>query len=72
MLNIEELNLLIVFDCSSRKAAVQDILGRVPFMEDQELKALSNQLVKILESMTDEEFKEIDFTVIKEDGAYGE
>ena len=34
-LNVEEMNLLYMFDTSSRKAAVQDILDRFPFLENE-------------------------------------
>lgn len=33
-LNVEEMNLLYMFDNSNRKAAVQDILDRFPFLEN--------------------------------------
>ena len=33
-LNVEEMNLLFLFDTSSREAAIQDILSRLPFVED--------------------------------------
>lgn len=45
-LNVEEMNLLYMFDNSSRKAAVQDILDRFPFLENEELKEICQQTVK--------------------------
>ena len=62
-LNVEEMNLLYMFDNSSRKAAVQDILDRFPFLENEELKEICQQTVKKLENMTDDEFDAIDFTI---------
>lgn len=66
-LNVEEMNLLYMFDTSNRKAAVQDILDRFPFLENEELKEICQQTVKKLETMTDEEFGQIAFSVYEED-----
>lgn len=66
-LNVEEMNLLFLFDTSSREAAIQDILSRLPFVEDAELGDICEQTVLKLEQMTDEEFSALDFSVYKED-----
>ena len=71
-LNVEEMNLLYMFDNSSRKAAVQDILDRFPFLENEELKEICQQTVMKLEHMTDEEFDSIDFTIYDEEELDGE
>lgn len=71
-LNIEEMNLLYMFDTSSRKVAVQDILDRFPFLENEELKEICQQTVNKLETMTDEEFATIDFTIYDEEELDGE
>ena len=66
-LNVEEMNLLFLFDTSSREAAIQDILSRLPFVADAELEDICEQTVLKLEQMTDEEFSALDFSVYKED-----
>lgn len=71
-LNVEEMNLLYMFDNSNRKAAVQDILDRFPFLENEELKEICQQTVMKLEHMTDEEFDAIDFTIYDEEELDGE
>ena len=71
-LNVEEMNLLYMFDNSSRKAAVQDILDRFPFLENEELKEICQQTVTKLQHMTDEEFDAIDFTIYDEEDFDGE
>ena len=71
-LNVEEMNLLYIFDNSSRKAAVQDILDRFLFLENEELKEICQQTVKKLEHMTDEEFAAIDFEDYVEEDFDGE
>lgn len=71
-LNVEEMNLLYMFNTSSRKSAVQDILDRFPFLENEELKEICQQTVKKLEHMTDEEFETIDFTIYDEEDLDGE
>ncbi len=71
-LNVEEMNLLYMFDTSSRKATVQDILDRFPFLENEELKEICQQTVTKLQHMTDEEFDAIDFTIYDEEDFDGE
>lgn len=66
-LNVEEMNLLFLFDTSSREAAIQDILSRLSFVDDEELEEICEQTVLKLEQMTDEEFSALDFSVYKED-----
>lgn len=66
------MNLLYMFDTSSRKAAVQDILDRFPFLENEELKEICQQTVTKLEQMTDEKFDAIDFTIYDEEDLDGE
>ena len=66
-LNVEEMNLLFLFDISSREAAIQDILSRLSFVDDEELEEICEQTVLKLEQMTDEEFSALDFSVYKED-----
>ena len=71
-LNVEEMNLLYMFDNSGRMAAVQDILDRFPFLENEELKEICQQTVRKLETMTDEEFVAMDFTIYDEEDFDGE
>ena len=66
-LNVEEMNLLFLFDTSSREAAIQDILSRLSFVDDEELEEICEQTVLKLEQMTDEEFSALDFSMYKED-----
>ena len=66
-LNVEEMNLLFLFDTSSREAAIQDILSRLSFVDDEELEEICKQTALKLEQMTDEEFSALDFSVYKED-----
>ena len=66
-LNVEEMNLLFLFDTTSREAAIQDILSRLSFVDDEELEEICKQTVMKLEQMTDEEFSALDFSVYKED-----
>ena len=71
-LNVEEMNLLYMFDNSSRMAAVQNILDRFPFLENEELKEICQQTVRKLDAMTDEEFAAMDFTIYDEEDFDGE
>ena len=66
-LNVEEMNLLFLFDTSTREAAIQDILSRLSSIGDEELKEICEQTAEKLKSLTDEEFAALDFDVYKED-----
>lgn len=66
-LNVEEMNLLYIFDTSTRTTALQDVLSRRLSFENEELKEICEQLVRKLEQMTDEEFSELDLTMYEED-----
>ena len=62
MLNAEEISMLSAFNTFSRKTAVQDILSRLPYMENEELKVMASGILKKLGKMSDEEFFIYDFT----------
>lgn len=66
-LNVEEMNLLFLFDTSTREAAIRDILSRLSSVGDEELKEICAQTAEKLKGMTDEEFAALDFDVYKED-----
>lgn len=66
-LNVEEMNLLYIFDTSTRTVALQDVLSRRLSFENEELKEFCEQLVRKLEQMTAEEFSKLDFTMYEED-----
>jgi hypothetical protein len=71
--NVEEMNLLFMFDTSSKEAAIQDILNSLPNMADEELREICQQAVRKLETMTNKQFEELDFTMYdKEDMDYAE
>ena len=72
MLNVEEMNLLEVFDTSSREKAIREVQNALLAMDDEELREILTQVEAKLQRMTDDEFNKIDFTVVKEDDAYGE
>ena len=71
MLNVEEMNLMAVFDTSDRATAVRDIRDAFHGTEDMELKEALRKLEHKLRQMSEDEFDAIDFTVYEED-AYGE
>lgn len=62
MFNAEEISMLSAFNTFSRKAAVQDILSRLPYMENDELKSMASEILRKLDQMSDDEFFSYDFT----------
>lgn len=61
MFNAEEISMLSAFNTFSRKAAVQDILSRLPYMENDELKSMASEILRKLNRMRDDEFFSYDF-----------
>lgn len=62
MFNAEEISMLSAFNTFSRKAAVQDILSRLPYMENDELKSMASEILRKLDRMSDDEFFSYDYT----------
>ena len=56
MFNAEEISMLSTFNTFSRKTAVQDILSRLPYMENDELKSMASEILRKLDRMSDDEF----------------
>ena len=61
MFNPEEISMLSAFNTFSRKAAVQDILSHLPYMENDELKSMASEILRKLDRMSDDEFFSYDF-----------
>ena len=61
---VEETALIGAFDPSSRNAAMLKMAIHLKLIEDDDLKTLAK---RTLNSITDEEFASIDFTVYEED-----
>ena len=64
---VEETALIGAFDPSSRNAAMLKMAIHLKLIEDDDLKTLAKRTVRKLNSITDEEFASIDFTVYEED-----
>lgn len=62
MFNAEEISMLSAFNTFSRKAAVQDILSHLPYMENDELKSMASEILRKLDWMSDDEFFSYDYT----------
>ena len=62
MFNAEEISMLSAFNTFSRKAAIQDILSRLPYMENDELKSMASEILRKLDRMSDDEFFSYDYT----------
>lgn len=62
MFNAEEISMLSAFNTFSRKAAVQDILSHLPYMENDELKSMASEILRKLDRMSDDEFFSYDYT----------
>ena len=68
MFTVEESNLICVFaeesiapDTKSRAKVIQDISNTVKYLDDDGIIELSKQVVAKLDTMSDEEFAELEF-----------
>lgn len=68
MNNVEMINLMCVFDHSSRAVLIADMIASLPYIDDSGMAELMKETIKILESMTEEEFAEIVFEPAVDEG----
>ncbi len=57
---VEEVNLMCVFEGQDRKGMIADIKNVIPHIQDSEMVELAGQVLGKLETMSDEEFAEIE------------
>lgn len=65
--NVEEMNLLRSFDTSTRRAALLSLMNETGMMEDTELIEQCMSMIKKLQTVSDDDFADVDFTVYEED-----
>jgi hypothetical protein len=72
--NVEEINLMCIFEHSSRKVLMEDMTASLPYIDDGEMGSLMEQTISHLERMSDEEFAELDLEpdFDEEDESWGE
>ena len=59
--SLEELGLICIFDTSSRDKLMEELREFLPDAEDEDMAALTKQVLDKLEAMTDEEYGAIEF-----------
>lgn len=65
--NVEEMNLLRSFDTSTRRAAILSLMNETGMMEDTELIEQCMSMIRKLQTVSDDDFADADFTVYEED-----
>jgi hypothetical protein len=58
--NIEEVNLMCIFDTSSRAALIKELTAALPGFDEPELTEISENVLKKLNVMTDKDFDELE------------
>jgi hypothetical protein len=58
--NVEEINLMCIFEHSSRIVLIEDMTASLPYIDDGEMASLMEQTIHHLERMSDDEFAELD------------
>ena len=61
MNNVEMINLMCVFEHSSKSALSADMTASLPYIDDSDMARLMAETLQILKSMTEEAFSEISF-----------
>ena len=57
---VEEVNLMCMFEGQDRRGMIADIKNVIPHIQDSEMVELAGQVLGKLETMSDEEFAEIE------------
>ena len=63
---VEESNLICVFAGESRAEVIEDINGALPYLDDKDMKELSQRVLDKLQNMTEEEFAGLSFEPAEE------
>ena len=58
----DEINIICIYDTSNKNALIGNMQKAVPYIEDTELKQLTESAVSKLSAMTDSEFAATEFT----------
>lgn len=72
MLNVEEMNLIAVFEPKTRDEAIQEISLVLLRIDDTELQEMCTRLLAKLKAMTDGEYTELNYWTYLEEINYGE
>ncbi len=57
---VEEVNLICIYAGESRSEVIADIERALPYLDDPDMKELSNRTIGKLRNMTDEEFEQLE------------
>ena len=70
--NVEMINLVCVFDHSSKSALIADMEASLPYIDDSDMADLMKETLRLIEAMTEAEFAELVFEpALEEDEEWG-
>ena len=58
---VDEMNLICIYDTSDRVGLIIQLQEAMPFIQNEELSEITANIISKLVSMTDEEYREIEF-----------
>ncbi len=61
MNNVEMINLICIFNHSSKRVLIADMKASLPYIDDSDMVELMEETIKVLESMTENVYAEIVF-----------
>ena len=66
--NVEMINLVCIFDHSSKSALIADMEASLPYIDDSDMADLMKETLRLIEAMTEAEFAELVFEPALEKG----
>jgi hypothetical protein len=68
LFTVEEMNLMCIYDTTSRAALLSGVRESLPDVYDPDMREIMENVIGKLEKLTEEEFAEIGFTADYDDG----
>lgn len=57
---VDEINLMCIFDTKNKNKLIDDLKRAIPFVDNTELKEITEGIISKLAAMTDDEFAELE------------
>lgn len=62
---VEEANLICIFAGENRNEVIESIVRALPYLDDSDMEELSHRVIEKLQSMTEEDFKQLELIEIE-------
>ncbi|MBR1741288.1 MAG: transposon-transfer assisting family protein [Lachnospiraceae bacterium] len=62
---VEEANLICIFARENKNEVIESIVRALPYLDDSDMEELSRKVIEKLQSMTEEDFKQLELIEIE-------